>query len=62
MSLSQTCIHTLPDQPDLHHLIGLVGMDLHMEDVAQDVTYYSYADSSYAFIITPQGKRIAYIW
>ncbi|XP_012946227.1 VWFA and cache domain-containing protein 1 isoform X2 [Aplysia californica] len=58
MSLSQTCIHTLPDQPDLQHLIGLVGMDLHMEDVAQDITYYSYADSSYAFIVTPQGFTI----
>ena len=33
-------------------------MDLHMVDVAQDITYYSYADSSYAFILTPQGYTI----
>ncbi|CAG5123241.1 unnamed protein product, partial [Candidula unifasciata] len=58
MSLSQPCVHTLPDQPDLHHLIGLVGVDLHMEDVAQDVTYYSHADNSYAFIVTTQGYTI----
>ncbi|CAL1540838.1 unnamed protein product [Lymnaea stagnalis] len=58
MSLSQPCVHTLPDKPDLHHLIGLVGIDLHMEDVAQDVTYYSHADNSYAFIVTSQGYTI----
>ena len=29
-----------------------------MVDVAQDITYYSYADSSYAFILTPQGYTI----
>ncbi|GFO03081.1 vwfa and cache domain-containing protein 1, partial [Plakobranchus ocellatus] len=52
MSLSQACVHTLPDVPDLRHLIGLVGVDLHMEDVVQDITYYSHADSSYAFIIS----------
>lgn len=56
MSLSQPCVHTLPDKPDLHHLIGLVGIDLHMEDVVQDVTYYSHADNSYAFIVTSQGE------
>uniref|UniRef100_A0A2C9KVH0 Cache domain-containing protein n=1 Tax=Biomphalaria glabrata TaxID=6526 RepID=A0A2C9KVH0_BIOGL len=58
MSLSQPCVHTLPDKPDLHHLIGLVGIDLHMEDVVQDVTYYSHADNSYAFIVTSQGYTI----
>ena len=55
LSLSQACIHTLPDQPELRHLIGLVGVDLHMEDVVQDITYYSHADSSYAFIISTKG-------
>lgn len=56
MSLSRPCVHTLPDQPDLHRLIGLVGVDLHMEDVAQDITYYSSNQDSYAFIITTQGE------
>ncbi|KAK3767134.1 hypothetical protein RRG08_018006 [Elysia crispata] len=58
MSLSQACVHTLPDQPELRQLIGLVGVDLHMEDVVQDITYYSHADSSYAFIISTQGFTI----
>jgi hypothetical protein len=32
-----------------------MGVDLHMEDIVQDVTYYDEMDGSYAFIINSEG-------
>ena len=35
--------------------IGMSGVDLHMEDLVQDITYFNQADNSYAFIINNDG-------
>ncbi|GAB1599475.1 VWFA and cache domain-containing protein 1-like isoform X3 [Argonauta hians] len=51
MSISQACIHD-------GTLIGVVGVDLHMEDIAQDITYFNQEESSYAFIINTDGYTI----
>ena len=37
--------------------MGMVGVDLHMEDIVQDITYYNNNDQSYAFLITTHGER-----
>lgn len=58
ISLNQPCFHTTMGQPDKTQLIGMVGVDLHMEDVAQDITYYNNNDQSYAFLITTEGYTI----
>ena len=50
MSISQACIHD-------GDLIGVVGVDLHMEDIAQDITYFNQEEDSYAFIINTDGKQ-----
>lgn len=49
MSISQACIHE-------GDLIGVVGVDLHMEDIAQDITYFNQEEDSYAFIINTDGE------
>lgn len=49
MSISQPCFHG-------KELIGIMGVDLHMEDVVQDVTYYNQELNSYIFLITTEGK------
>lgn len=36
----------------------MVGVDLHMEDIAQDITYYNNDDQSYAFLISTQGRAL----
>lgn len=49
MSISQPCFHG-------KELIGIMGVDLHMEDVVQDVTYYNQDINSYIFLINTDGK------
>lgn len=49
MSISMACLHN--KEP-----IGMSGVDLHMEDLVQDITYFNQADSSYAFIINSNGN------
>ncbi|KAH3694838.1 hypothetical protein DPMN_082279 [Dreissena polymorpha] len=51
MSISMACLHN--KEP-----IGVSGVDLHMEDLVQDITYFNQADSSYAFMITDTGYTI----
>lgn len=51
MSITQTCFHN-------EEVIGIMGVDLHMEDIVQDVTYYDEMDGSYAFIINAEGYTI----
>lgn len=51
MSISQPCFHG-------KELIGIMGVDLHMEDVVQDVTYYNQELNSYIFLITTEGYTI----
>lgn len=48
MTISQSCYHN-------DKLIGIMGVDLHMEDIVQDVTYFDEMDGSYAFIINSDG-------
>ncbi|XP_046344826.2 VWFA and cache domain-containing protein 1-like [Haliotis rufescens] len=55
MSISQPCF---PNVGDVNHLIGMVGVDLHMEDIVQDITYYNPGDGSYAFVVTTDGFTI----
>ncbi|XP_061168196.1 VWFA and cache domain-containing protein 1-like [Saccostrea echinata] len=51
MSISQPCFHG-------KELIGIMGIDLHMEDVVQDVTYYNQDINSYVFLINTDGYTI----
>ncbi|XP_064604512.1 VWFA and cache domain-containing protein 1-like [Liolophura sinensis] len=51
LSLSQPCFYE-------GSVVGVVGVDLHMEDIAQDITYYNQGDGSYAFIIDTAGYTI----
>ena len=48
ITISQTCFHN-------NKVIGIMGVDLHMEDIVQDITYYDEMDGSYAFVITSEG-------
>lgn len=50
LSISQPCFYE-------GSAVGVVGVDLHMEDIAQDITYYNQGDGSYAFIIDTAGNR-----
>ena len=54
LSLSQPCFHR-NKKGEIIKLIGMVGVDLHMEDIVQEITYYSQGDGSYAFVITTKG-------
>ena len=56
LSISQPCFHSPVSQPERLELMGMVGVDLHMEDIVQDITYYNNNDQSYAFLITTHGK------
>lgn len=51
MSISMACLHY--KEP-----IGISGVDLHMEDLVQDITYFNQADNSYAFMINEDGYTI----
>ena len=49
LTMSQPCLH-------LGNPIGVTGIDLHMEDIAQEITYYNQVDGSYAFMVNENGK------
>ena len=49
LTISQPCLHN--GSP-----IGVSGIDLHMEDLVQEVTYYNQGDGSYAFVVNEKGK------
>ncbi|KAL5022166.1 hypothetical protein ScPMuIL_001321 [Solemya velum] len=51
MSLSQPCFYK--EVP-----FGVVGIDLNMEEVVEDITYYTQDEGSYAFIINTDGYTI----
>ena len=57
LSISQPCFHSPVSHPERLQLMGMVGVDLHMEDIVQDITYYNNNDQSYAFLITTHGER-----
>ena len=49
LSMSQPCLHN--GSP-----IGVSGIDLHMADIVQEITYYNQDDGSYAFMVNENGK------
>ena len=51
MSISQPCLNDKVP-------IGMAGVDLHMEDLVQDITYFNRADGAYAFMINDKGYTI----
>ncbi|ESO86641.1 hypothetical protein LOTGIDRAFT_128750, partial [Lottia gigantea] len=55
LTLSQPCFHKYKEKSKL---IGMVGVDLHVEDIVQDVTYYNQDGQSYSFIVTVDGFTI----
>ncbi len=50
MSVTQTCI--INDK-----VIGIVGLDINMADLLEDITYFEKGEKSYAFLINNQGKK-----
>lgn len=51
LSMSQACLHNgVP--------IGVSGVDLHMEELVQEITYYNQGDGSYAFMVNVNGYTI----
>ena len=50
MSLTRPCFSN-------GQLIGIVGLDVNMADVLEDVTYFEEGDLSYAFMIDDQGTN-----
>ena len=40
------------------HVIGITGIDLHLGDLVEDVTYYDNDRSAYSFLIDTDGKLI----
>lgn len=53
MSITQPCFYN--DQ-----VIGIVGIDLHMGDLVEDITYHQQDRSSYSFLINTEGKLNEY--
>ncbi|XP_070564445.1 VWFA and cache domain-containing protein 1-like [Ptychodera flava] len=51
MTITQTCYYN-------NRLLGIVGVDLNMGDVLEDVTYFEEGELSYAFMIDNQGYTL----
>ena len=49
LTMSQPCLHNRVP-------IGVSGVDLHMEELVQEITYYNQGDGSYAFMVDENGK------
>ena len=49
LSMSQPCLHN--GSP-----IGVSGIDLHVADLVQEITYYNPEDGSYSFMVNENGK------
>ena len=48
VSVTQPCYH-------VDYFIGILGMDLHLPDLVEDLTYFSQTGGRYAFIIDDHG-------
>ena len=55
MSITQSCIIN-------GKLIGIVGIDVNMADLLEDITYFEKGEKSYAFLINNQGNLPNQIW
>ncbi|XP_046405658.1 VWFA and cache domain-containing protein 1 isoform X2 [Ischnura elegans] len=51
VSMSKPCFH-------LDEVVGVVGMDLHLSDLMEDITYFNNYGSTYSFIINKKGYTI----
>ncbi|KAG8226717.1 hypothetical protein J437_LFUL005534 [Ladona fulva] len=51
ISMTKPCFY-------LDDIVGVVGMDLHLSDIVEDVTYFSNYGSTYAFMINKEGHTI----
>ncbi|XP_014679119.1 PREDICTED: VWFA and cache domain-containing protein 1-like [Priapulus caudatus] len=51
VSISQTCIVD-------SQVIGAVGIDVHLADIVEDITYYNEVQTSYAFMVDAHGYTI----
>ena len=54
MSITQTCFVN-------NRLIGIVGLEVNMVDLLEDITYFKEGDRSYAFIIDRKGMFLMYM-
>ena len=41
---------------DNNRLIGIVGLDIQLADIAEDVTYFTEESNAYAFLINDEGR------
>lgn len=48
VSVTQPCYH-------VDYFIGILGMDLHLPDLVEDLTYFSQRGGRYAFIVDNHG-------
>ncbi|KAF0299200.1 VWFA and cache domain-containing protein 1 [Amphibalanus amphitrite] len=51
VSVTQPCYH-------VDYFIGILGMDLHLPDLVEDITYFSQTGGRYAFIIDDHGYTL----
>jgi len=51
VSITQPCLH-------LNEVVGVVGLDLQLSDLVDEVTYFNGYGSSYAFIVTKNGLTL----
>ncbi|XP_071440186.1 VWFA and cache domain-containing protein 1 isoform X2 [Hetaerina americana] len=51
ISMTKPCFH-------LGDVVGVVGMDLHLSDLMEDITYFNNYGSTYSFIINKEGFTI----
>ena len=51
VSVTQPCYH-------VDYFIGILGMDLHLPDLVEDITYFSQTGGRYAFIIDDHGTTV----
>lgn len=53
LSIAKPCLHR-------GHVIGVIGVDAHLSDVAEDVTSYNPVPNSYSFIVDTQGYVLSH--
>lgn len=53
VSISRSCFHQ-------GHLIGMVGIDIHLAEVVEDMMYFSIPQKIRAFVVDPEGNTITH--
>jgi hypothetical protein len=49
LTMSHPCIY-------LNDIVGVVGIDIELSDLVEDVTYFNNYGTTYSFMITKDGK------